>query len=111
MKNFEVGKDGKCVVVALRRISNVTFEWHKRSKQIISSMLAYMLSDSFECVKLFEAARLHVESVQNETRIVENHHNERRRESESVYDRIFGPLVCSRFWRERAENVATAVDG
>ena len=97
MKNFKVDKDGKSVVVTLRRVDDATLEWHKRSKQIIRSMLTYMLSDDFEGVKLFEVARLHVESEQNEARVDENHNDERRREGQSVYDRVFRQLVCSRF--------------
>ena len=63
-------------------------------------MLGYVQNDGLESVKLFEAARLQVESEQNEARIVEKQHDERRRDGESVYDRVLRPLVCFRFWRQ-----------
>ena len=70
-----------------------------------------MLGESIDGVKLLKAACLHVESEQNETRVVKEQHDERWREGERTIDPEPRQLVCFRFWCERAENLADAVSG
>ena len=98
IKNYEVDKDGKSVVVALQSVGNAKFEWHKTLVKFSRSMLG----ESIDGVELLKAAYLHVESEQNETRVVEEQHDERWREGERTIDPEPRQLVCCRFWRERA---------
>ena len=95
---MEADKDGKSVVVAMRTVGDATFEGHKMLVKFCRSMLG----ESIDGVELLKAARLQVESEQNETQVAEEQHDERWREGESSYDIFDRQLVYIRFWRERA---------
>ena len=63
-------------------------------------MLVYVLNDSLEGVQLLKAARLQVESEQNEARITEEQHDERWRDGKSIFDLVLRQFVCFRFRRQ-----------
>ena len=106
---FKVEKDGNRGIKEIRRVVDAKFERYKLRVLSEAFNLYKKLCGNFVSVKLFKAARLRIQIEQNEARIGEDQHDERRRDGERISYEVFRQLVCFRFWRVCAVNVATAV--